>query len=147
MTEFDADTRAWSYLPAVREFRDAVVERDLDLVQACFALTDPRTLAVLAAELWHEAEGDAQGLREELSEERERMARLREELAAERKRCREVEDENIGLLADLHKLLGPGGMKAVKQITEERDLYKKKVAELRAEMDQAAERNKAKRAA
>lgn len=36
-------------LPALREFVDAVNDRDEVLVEACFAFTEARTLAVLAA--------------------------------------------------------------------------------------------------
>lgn len=75
-----SDDEAFAHLPAVREFRDAVVERDTDLVEACFAFTDPRTLAVWCAELWDEAQHDCEALRVELTGERDSAAQVRAEL-------------------------------------------------------------------
>lgn len=45
------DDEAAELLPIVDEFVEAVTDRDESHMQACFAFTDPRTLAILCADL------------------------------------------------------------------------------------------------
>lgn len=74
------DEEALANMPAVMEFRDAVESRDVLVVEACLAHTDPRLLAAWCAEMWCEAESDAEGARAELVLERGLLAHARAEL-------------------------------------------------------------------
>jgi len=117
------DNDAFSHLPAAREFRDAVVERDPNYVEACFHTTDPRTLAVWCAELWDDARFDAEGLRAELESERGDLARSRAECAVLRSRVE-------SLLGEVRELRGLASLDVNRRLFREREALRERVRNL-----------------
>lgn len=64
------------YMPVLREFVDAVNDRDPDVMQACFVFTPPGTLAVLCAGWVGELLNEADEVREELAGLRARLSEV-----------------------------------------------------------------------
>lgn len=83
------DEETLALFPALREFVDAVNDRDQDLVKACLMHTPAETLAVLAAGWVGDLLNEAKRMRERTSvaEKARRLAEAQAKAASDRERA------------------------------------------------------------
>lgn len=95
------DDEALALAPALREFLDAVSERDEEVVEACWMHTAPKALAVLAAGRANDLMNERTVILNENQRFAEGMRRAAEERSRLRARVAELTERNRAQYAKL----------------------------------------------